>query len=103
MVVNFRKGRRPLSTKKPIHLVIRSNSATGPMSLLLHSRFIRTLISSLCRRFAIVLYELSVNSTHIHLLIRIRDREGFKNFLRVFCGRSALYITARASRAAISD
>ena len=88
-----RKGTRPLSTKKPIHLVIRSHSAKGPMSLLLHSRFIRELIRSLCKRFAIVLYEFSVNSTHIHLLIRIPDREGLISFLRIFCGKTAMHIT----------
>lgn len=93
LAIGKRKGPRPLLTKKPIHLVLRSHSATGPMSLLLHSRFIRTLIASLCNRFAIVLYEFSINSTHVHLLIRIRDREGFKNFLRVFCGNSAMVIT----------
>ncbi len=93
LAIGKRKQLRPLSTKKPIHLVLRTRSATGPMSLLLHSRFIRKLITLLCQRFAIVLYELSVNSTHIHLLIRIHDREGFKNFLRVFCGKSAMAIT----------
>ncbi len=93
LTLGKRKRLRPLSTKKPIHLVLRTRSAIGSMSLLLHSRFIRLLITSLCKRFAIVLYEFSVNSTHLHLLIRIRDREGFKNFLRVFCGKSAMQIT----------
>jgi len=93
LAIGKRKQARPLSTKKPIHLVLRSNSATGPTSLLLHSRFIRSLIAFLCKRFAIVLYEFSVNSTHVHLLIRVRNREGFKNFVRVFCGRSAMHIT----------
>lgn len=91
--VGRRKGQRPLDSKRPIHLVLRSSHAKGPLSLILYSKWIRELLGRLTRRWGIVLYEFSCNSNHLHLLIRAKSREGFGHFLRAFAGAVAMKVT----------
>ena len=74
-----RKTRRPLSTKKPIHLILKSThkGIFNP-----GNRSLDKLIRSQCEKFGIRIYDLALNWSHVHLLIRIQDRGDYVKFIR---------------------
>ena len=90
-----RKERRPFSSRQTLHLVLRSSQAQGDLSLRLprHRAFIRQLISRLACRYRVRIYESSIQTNHIHLLVRTKTRAGFQNFLRTLAGHIAQRIT----------
>ncbi len=88
-----RKERRPFSSRRAIHVVMRSSQAKGPWSLLLFCGFIRGLLWSLSRKFSVTVYEIAIVGSHIHLLLRAKEAEGFKKFLMVLSGRIVQHIT----------
>ena len=83
-----RKSRRPLSTKKPIHLVMRAVAARGAMSFRRpkHFAIINQLIQKYARRFDIRVYNFSINSNHLHIVLRSKTRKSFQDFLRTIAG-----------------
>jgi len=81
-----RKTARPITTKKFMHLVLRSEFSTGKVSLLKHERMVRALLSEMGRRFYVQVSDVAVNSNHLHLLVMAKSREGFKKFLRSISG-----------------
>ena len=81
-----RKVGRPISTKKAMHLVFRSDNAVKELSFLNHEGLVRKLLKENAKRFYVEVYETSVNNNHLHFLVKAKDREGFKNFLRAFTG-----------------
>ncbi len=89
LLIGKRKSRRPLSTKLPIHLVMRTDLAQGARSLLKHRQLIERILKKVAHRFRIQIYEKAIVSNHIHLLIRGKRREDIQNFLRVITGHIA--------------
>lgn len=79
LLAGKRKSKRPLSTKKPIHIVIRSNhkSIFNPSNQSLDQ-----LIRTQTEKFHIRLYDFALNWSHIHLLIRIKDQQNYVRFIR---------------------
>lgn len=74
-----RKVRRPLSTKHPIHLVLKSTHKNlfNPGNLSLEN-----LVRSQAKKFGVQLYDLALNWSHIHCLIRIKNRKDYIKFIR---------------------
>ncbi|MBI4405424.1 MAG: hypothetical protein HY537_14770 [Deltaproteobacteria bacterium] len=93
--VGRQKGRRPFSGKKSMHLVLRSDVAKGPLSLLQkrHASFIRACLSNLSCRYEVCVYQFGNAGSHLHLVIRAKRRESFQAFLRAFAGTVALKVT----------
>jgi REP element-mobilizing transposase RayT len=89
--VGKRKAARPIATRRPMHVVLRSTSKR----LVRHAGGIRRLLKQLGHRYQVTVYERSVNSNHIHLVVRAKTRMGFHTFLRVFAGQVAQKITKR--------
>ena len=87
-----RKTRRPLTTKTPIHVVLRSDFAYGTRSLLRHRPLIEKTILNASKRFKIRIYEKAVVGNHIHLLVKGKRREHIQNFFRVVAGHTAQQI-----------
>lgn len=83
-----RKSIRPLSTKHAIHLVLRCDRAI----LKRHEREIAQIWKKFKRRFGVRNYESSVNSNHIHAVIRIHSRATYNQFIQAFCGTVARQI-----------
>jgi REP element-mobilizing transposase RayT len=97
-----RKLARPITTRRPLHVVLRSEEAVGELALTRkrNADFIRSKMKELSKRMHIKVYELAVNGNHIHALVRPRTREGFQNFLRAFAGQVSQFVTgARKGRA----
>ena len=90
-----RKEARPIATRRAMHVTMRATLARGAMSFLLphHARRIESLCRQLGNRFGVKIYELGNSGNHLHLLLKARTREGFKNFLRSFTGKVALTVT----------
>ncbi len=90
-----RKLGRPIATRRPMHIVMRSSLAVGGWSFLhpSHAPFIRCVVPLIAKRFNVQLYEWSQNSNHLHLLLRAATRDGLKHFLMAVSGRISQKIT----------
>lgn len=90
-----RRGRRErvLSSKEPIHLVMKSNYSilrqTKNYSLILK------LIQKYSKKFHVKIEQLTVQNNHIHLLLRIKKRSQHHSFLRVLAGQMAQNIKSK--------
>lgn len=89
LLLGKRRNHRPMSTKTPLHLVLRSDFASGRRSLLRHRPLINHIIKKAQRRFHIRVYEFAIVSNHIHLVVRGRTRTSLQNFFRVVAGHIA--------------
>ena len=93
--VGRRKVRRPVVTKRAMHLTMRSTKAVGNWSLLhpRHRGFVSSLVATLSKKYDVKIYQFSNNGNHLHLLVKAKTRKGFQSFLRLLSGRLALRIT----------
>ena len=88
-----RKLERPVSTRRPMHVVLTSRRARGPWSLRKHDRTVRDVLRRMARRFDVRIYDYANVGSHLHLVLRARRREGFQAFLRSFAGIVARRVT----------
>ena len=96
-----RKLERPVSTRRPMHVVLSSDRARGPWSLRRHHRAVRETLREMACRFDVRIYEFANVGSHLHLLVRARRRQAFQAFLRSFAGIVARRVTgARRGRPA---
>lgn len=89
MALKKGKVRRPLDTKKAIHLVLRSDLAKGKRSLLRNKAMVLRILAIFAKRFNIRVYEVAVCGNHLHCLVKGRYRPQLQNFFRVFAGQVA--------------
>lgn len=79
LLVGKRKSKRPLSTKHPIHLILKScnkkvfNPSNGSLEKLIRSQ---------AQKFDVKIYDLALNWSHIHFLIKLQNKEDYKKFIR---------------------
>jgi REP element-mobilizing transposase RayT len=88
-----RKGERPVSVRRPIHLTLHSQRARGAWSLLGHRQSVREALRACALRNGIKVYDFANVGTHVHLLVRARRRRDFQAFLRSFAGIVARVVT----------
>jgi len=90
-----RKVRRPIATKRAMHLVLKSSQAVGTQSFLSkqHSTFVADLVQRLSRDWGVRIFQFSNNGNHLHLLIQARDRKGFQGFVRTLSALVARRVT----------
>ena len=82
-----RKSRRPLDSKKPLHIVLR---AVGNKPFFLHQDpLINKIIEKWAARFAVKIYESSVNANHLHLVIGFNHRNLYQYFVSALSGQIA--------------
>jgi REP element-mobilizing transposase RayT len=94
-----RKLERPVSVRRPMHVVLSSQKARGSWSLRKHERTVRDTLRAMAHRFGIRIYDFANVGSHLHLLVRARRRESFQSFLRSFAGIVARRVTgARRGR-----
>ncbi len=79
-----RKLERPLSTKNWIHLVLKSDKARGRYGFLLpkNKQLIKDIIRTKAKRFGITVADGANVGNHVHLKIKIQNRENFQKFLK---------------------
>ena len=85
--LNKRKARRPLDPKKPLHIVLRIK---GDRPVFLHQDpIINKIIEKFAFRFAVKIYENSVNANHLHLVISFKHRVLYQYFVSALSGQIA--------------
>jgi REP element-mobilizing transposase RayT len=79
-----RKLERPLATNKWIHLILKSDKAQGPLSFLLpkNKLLIKSILREKAKKFGVTISDGANVGNHIHLKIKIQDRESFQKFLK---------------------
>lgn len=102
-----RKSTRPLSTKHAIHLVLKSSGARGSSSLLRPSlaRMARRVLITQAKKSNIKILDYVNVGNHLHLTLRLHNRDGFKRFSRAATGliaRQALKKERGPARASTS-
>jgi REP element-mobilizing transposase RayT len=90
-----RKTVRPIDPKSTLHLVLKSSRARGEWSLLHRRNKIRIqdLLDRLARKNGVKVYHYANVGNHLHLLIKVKDRNGFQRFLKIFSSKVALLVT----------
>jgi REP element-mobilizing transposase RayT len=90
-----RKTARPLSSKQPVHFTMKSELARGKYSFLKKENvvFINNLRSRLGKEYFVTTYQFANSGTHLHFLSQYKDKKAFQNFLRVFAGLVARFVT----------
>jgi REP element-mobilizing transposase RayT len=88
---------RPLSAKRPVHLVMRSRLAVGPRSFLKRERQIQALVQRLARQKGVKLYRFANAGNHLHFLLLVPSRREFRAYVRAVSGIVAR-ITLQAER-----
>lgn len=87
--ISKRRSRRPLSTKHPIHLTLRSELAKGPRALTRHRPLVNFILKKSAALFRIRVYQKAICGNHLHFLVRGKRREDLQNFFRVLSGHIA--------------
>jgi hypothetical protein len=90
-----RKNERPLSTKKSIHLVLKSKEAKGTLSFLhfKNKNVVEKIIREKARKFGIKIQDFANVGNHLHLKIKISSRENFQKFLKAITTLIARKVT----------
>lgn len=83
LLIDPKRSIRPLSTKNPTHLVLKSKPT---FQLFKKKSVIEQIIRKQAKRFGIKIYEISIQKDHIHLNILIFSREMYKRFIRSITG-----------------
>ena len=79
---------RPISLKRPIHVVLKSSLAKGNRSFLnpARARKIERLVHALAKQKGVRVYRFANSGNHLHLLVQIRSRESFQAYIRALTG-----------------
>lgn len=89
------RTRRPLSTKRSVHVVLRSSQAKGSLAFQhpKNRKRIEKLCSEYAQRFGIKLRHYGNGSDHLHLIIKIKRKAAYASFIRALTGAIALKLT----------
>lgn len=99
LLQNKRKSQRPLTAKDSIHFVLRSECATAQNSFLVakNRTAIGRILDRFAKKFAVRIYQKSINSNHIHLLLKITNRTLYKAFIKAISGQIACHVMEQQS------
>jgi len=97
------KVARPLSSKQALHIVLRSEYASGPHSMLKSERVIQNTLLKMGRKHGVKVYRVANAGNHLHLLVRYTKRRGLQNFLRGSTGLIARKMMGRERGPALDN
>src|SRR2546423_15002051 len=72
-----RKLERPVSTRRPMHVVLSSRHARGACNLKKHDRAVREALRAMARRFEVPIYDFANAGWPLHVLLRAGRRARF--------------------------
>ena len=80
--------KRPMDSKKALHLVLKSSQAVGEKSFNSENfeAKIWDIISDHAEKTGIKIYEYANGGNHLHLLLRAKNREDYRVFIRTITG-----------------
>ena len=88
-----RKVRRPLDSRFPVHLILRSEAAKGALSLLRQQNRIYKLVMFKADTFHVKIEGYANVGNHLHIKARFKNRASFQNFLRTIAALIARVVT----------
>jgi hypothetical protein len=90
-----RKVRRPLDSKLPVHLILKSSKARGSLSFVRkrNKHWIWLLVHKKADKFGVKLQGFANVGNHLHIKIKFQRREQFQNFLRSISSLIARHVT----------
>lgn len=85
------RGARPLSSREPLHLVLKARREKIRPGFRTYQRFalIHFILRKYATHFFVKIEQVSIQGDHIHLLIRTTRRSNYQNFFRVLAGQIA--------------
>ncbi len=89
---NKRKAIRPLEFNKPIHLVLRLNERI-PAFFNPKDKKLKILILHTAAKYNVQMYHLVLNHTHVHTVIKMKDRGSYVGFIREITSKLTLYFS----------
>jgi REP element-mobilizing transposase RayT len=89
------KEARPLSTKEPVHIVLKSEWAIGPSSLLQHADFVDRTIRAWAKKCGVKIYELVNVGNHLHLVVVLTKLSLYRKFIRTITALIARHVGQR--------
>jgi hypothetical protein len=96
----LRKLERPVSTRRPIHVTLHSTRARVSWSLLRHRREVREALLRCARRSDIKVYDFANVRSHLHLLVRARQRPTISGVFAIVLGNRGARGHRRSKRSA---
>jgi REP element-mobilizing transposase RayT len=96
---DIRKGKRklarPFDPKRFVHLTMRSERAKGEWSMLKakHADLIRRTTFKIARESGVEIVQYANSGNHLHILLRVKTRVGFRRFLRTLGALVARIVT----------
>lgn len=87
------KVKRPITTKKPMHLTMHSTLARGPYSLFKFGEAIERLVYKQARKAGVKIYQYANGGNHLHMVILPLSRAAFHKFVRAIAGLIARIVT----------
>ncbi len=72
---------RPRGTKEAMHLVLRSDRARGPKSLLKYDRVVRSVIGKLASRHGVRIYRIVNAGNHLHITLKLSKQFLWHGFI----------------------
>ncbi len=88
-LIGKRKSQRPLSTKLPLHLILKSSQKKVFVP---GNRRLHRLIQKMARKFHVRVYDVAINWSHIHFLIQIKERQDYVRFIRALTSKLAMAV-----------
>ncbi|MGZ3748973.1 MAG: transposase [Pseudobdellovibrionaceae bacterium] len=85
-----RKNARPLSSTKPLHLVLKSSGSSffNP-----GNRKLEDIFREHAKKHSIKIFALSLNWSHVHLLVKLPSRNSYLAFIRTVTAAVVLFIS----------
>jgi REP element-mobilizing transposase RayT len=82
------RAQRPISVKRPMHLVMRSTLASGEFSFLRakRARRIEALVHKLGKEKGVKVYRFANSGNHLHFIVLPRSREAYKAYIKAITG-----------------
>lgn len=96
-----RKLSRPLDPKRPVHLVLKSSEARGPLSFLgpKHRLPVERILRHWAEKFAVKIHLYENMGNHLHVVVSFPKRANFQKFLKTVTAQIAKQVTgARKGR-----
>ena len=81
--LNYRKVKRPFSSKKLVHVVFKGRLGRG-IYFTRSRKSCERVLHKVAKRYGVNIKSFAINKDHIHLLIWTKQRESFLRFLRYF-------------------
>lgn len=95
---NNPKTSRPLDSKLPVHLVLRSQRARGTWSLRrgLRQKQVREIVYRTAKKYGVKIHEYANAGNHLHILLKLHKRFLWKSFICELTGRLAMCVRVAA-------